>query len=139
LKARADGCTAGGVVAKYDDDVDASGTLHSTEPSAFFAETHDEDVVLDRDEWPAKHRETTSGPMPTRVGDVVVHRIGSNFSVWLVTADDAQDPDRNVAPLQVESRYQAEVTARRWAQDTEGRIFWAQRNGYWTTISSSQT
>jgi hypothetical protein len=59
--------------------------------------------------------------------------------VWLVTADDAQDPDRNVAPLQVESRYQAEVTARRWAQDTEGRIFWAQRNGYWTTISSSLT
>lgn len=111
------------------------GVVFLSEASARnFSEQHDKDLVQIGAGWLAKNRATTPGPMPTKDGDIVVHHLHQLFRVWIVTKDGSQKPDRNVGPLEVWSRSEAEEAARTKATETGGQIFWLQTDYQWVKI-----
>jgi hypothetical protein len=120
----------------HDREVIGDGVVFLSERSArLFADAQDKDLIKLEGGWLARNRQTNKGPMPTREGDVVVYHHNQLFRVWVVTNDGAQEPDQNIAPLDLRSRAEAEDAARNWTTETEGRIFWLQRNGEWVILA----
>src|SRR5689334_6849436 len=111
------------------------GVVYLSKASADAAAAeHDKDVIAIGDGYLAQNRRTSKGRMTTREGDVVVHHQEQRFRLWRVTANGSQTPDPNVAPLDLWNRPEAEGVARQWSAESNGRIFWLQKDGEWCIV-----
>ena len=118
--------------------VTGEGVVFTSERHArISSDQHDKDLVQIGAGWLARNRDVHPSPMPTQQGDVVVLHRHQVFRIWTVTDDGSQEPDANVAPLDVWGRAEAEAAARGMAATTGGRIFWLQDDGDWARIPAS--
>jgi hypothetical protein len=120
-----------------DFNVTADGvTFDSKDLAKIYADKHDKDLVEIDGGWLAKNRATRGGPMPTRDGDVVIYHFQQKYLVWVSTWDGAQGPDPNVEASTVWDADEAQQVARRWAQESTGRIFRIDKDGNWTVATN---
>ena len=70
----------------------------------------------------------------TKEGDVIVQRLTSFYRVWVVTKDGSREPDPNIGARTVLGREAAEADARRWADETKGRVLLIDLDGKLTEL-----
>ena len=92
------------------------------------------DGTVDGQGWLAKNRQTQSGPMPTKHGDVVLRHVNQRFDVWMVAADGAQQPDPDTLQ-EAWSRRDAEEIVREATDGTDATVYLVQGNGEWAVVS----
>jgi hypothetical protein len=117
---------------KQDGTAGVDGVFKTKQKAArIFAEIHDKDVIQTDGGWLAKNRDTQSGPMPTKRGDVVVRHIDQRYDIWLVPEEGAQDPGAEIEPRQVWNLREAEQIVRELTEGTRAQVFRLQKNGAW--------
>ena len=119
-----------------DHEVSSDGVFFKSKENAKqYADAYDKDLREVNGLWLAANRATSSGPMPTNEGGVIIFHLHQKYVVWIATWDGAQGPDPNVQPAVFWSADEAKKDALGQADETGGQIYLLQKDGSWARMT----